>query len=256
MVNILSLIPQEFVVSPMDFLMCVLATSGATTASVIYIKDQRSLTAKLDAHHAESQSKLADNRTVLENILKDHIANEDKQFHILGEGQRILQELVSRVYDDMKTYKVINHDALGNELEKINTVIYNSCASVVHILSSALIAHRHGTEHLKEDVLHEIIQDIEKDRRKYHDELTIDGVATRTIAIWEETESELFKGFLFWITQFWNKFIAIPGNGNADERIKAEADNLKYRMYNEFMKVFKSKLSIISGGTQPPSLII
>jgi len=180
-----------------------------------------------------------------EDIKHNQIETKMEEIHV---GIRANNEQLLIIKDDMNTYKIVNHEVLSDELDKIGAVVYYSSTAATNILSEALISFRDHPERVvisNDQLLHDITKDVQKDRLKYHTQLVTQGVSPRTVQLWEETEGEMFERFAFWIIQFYERFQTMRGNGTVTELIKTEANTLKDRFFREFMTTFKGKLSII-----------
>lgn len=221
----------------------------------VFIKPQNKLILRsIEEKFMYGISQVTGGIKAVEDVVKAYKDNEDLKHKQIEEKMDDIKSIASsnnlqllNLADDMNTYKILNHEVLTDEMEKISAVIYYSATAVSNILSNFVIEFRSNPEKNNggtDELLFSVTKDVQRDRLKYHTELLTQGVSPRTIQLWEETEGEMFERFAFWIIQFYDKFKVMKGNGAITELIKTEAGILKDRFYREFMRVFKSKLSI------------
>ena len=186
-------------------------------------------------------------QTQTKNQLAAHIKEEEKEFGgiekkfgFLSEGMKLLQQTMTTLNSAMERYAITNHDVLDNEISEIDSVIYMSATSVTNILKNMLVLTRKNKQIVNEYTISLLVstiaEDVERDRRKYHVELTTKGVATKTISLWEEIEKEAFESYLFRIIQTFKKLAELEGNGTVDILIERECELLRDFLHGDFMK--------------------
>lgn len=154
-----------------------------------------------------------------------------------------LSEVVFNLKEAMIEYKAINYDVPRQEIEEVRKVInYSSTYSCKIIRDYVLQFKDCAAEPIPDFAVQAVGEYIMKEREKAH---RVDkGFSVRTIKLWEEVESELFKGFSYDIIQATKTAgeIVKKMNGHGEMLLDVLFKNLQNEWESEFMRRFKSKL--------------